>query len=194
MSIHVRVTELPASVQAALKGVDYGARDIEIIPTEEMDMSSSATWKGARGFVCMVNLVTGDRRTLTGDWGGQNPFDAKPVDTDQTVYPLPPTGMVIRGQTGYPRTLARIYVHPSLMSGNLLPASDAEGPTQAQLNALYCFGHIKGGQYRRDEMRRRHVTQSDVDECVARGWIKVNRAGAGQITTEGKNALGSFRY
>jgi hypothetical protein len=191
--MHVKVNELPESVQSALKDVAYGGQDIEVIASEEMDMSSSATWKGARGFVTMVNLITQQSKTLNGDWGGQNPFDAKAVDTDQKPYPLPPNGVVIKGQTGYPRTLARIYVHPSLMAGNLLPASEQDGPTEPQLHALYCFGCIKGGQYRRDEMRRRNVTPADVDSLVARGWAKVNKAGAGQITTEGKNALGSWR-
>ena len=53
---------------------------------------------------------------------------------------------------------------------------------------LYCFAAIKGGEYRRDEMRRRNVSAATVDSLVERGYLKRNRAGATQITTQGKNA------
>lgn len=63
--------------------------------------------------------------------------------------------------------------------------------TDADQQALYCFVAIKGGEYRRDEMRRRGVTEEHVNSLVLRGYLKRNKAGATQVTTKGKNARDS---
>lgn len=135
----------------------------------------------------MVNLDTGARKTFIGSWGGSNMFVSSPVDDSDGVGTLPPYGAVIRGSTGYPRTFATIYAHPAAM-GRFLPSGEPDETTDAEQQALYCYVSIKGGEYRRDELRRRNVTDDVIDGLVAGGYLKRNKAGAVQITTAGKNA------
>ena len=114
-----------------------------------------------------------------------------PVDNDNHPYPLPPNGVIILGSVGYPQTSAILHVAPALM-GRMLPAAAVE-VSKEDKDALYCFASIKGGEYRRDELRRRNVRPATVDQLVERGFLKENRAGARQITTAGRNALGDYR-
>lgn len=192
--MHVEVSELNPRVRDALKSVGYGARDIRVEAAESVEARTSAN-DGARGFMLALNLATGESKRFTGDWGGAG-LGRNPIDwTDERVA-IPEHGIVIKGSTGYPRTFATIYAHPSAVGAYLLPSGAADGAdelSELEQQALYCFGAIKGGEYRRDEMRRRGVTPDVVDALVARGYLKRNRAGATQITTRGKNAR-TIRY
>jgi hypothetical protein len=115
-------------------------------------------------------------------------FTANPIDSSPEQLAIPPNGCVIKGTTGYPRTFAWIYAHPQAMGRYLASGAPDEELTDGEQQAIYCFAAIKGGEYRRDEMRRRGVTTATVDGLVQRGYLKRNRAGATAITTKGKNA------
>lgn len=189
--MYVKIAALPQPVQDALASVQYSKGDIEVIPTSEASLADAGS-AGRRAFVTMVNLTSGQSETTWGSWGGPNMFNrSNAVDLDTATYPMPEQGVVIRGSHGHGGVWARIYVHPGML-GRELPAA-AETVSQADLDALYCHGRIKGGQYRRDEMQRRNVSVETVASLVERGLLKSNRAGATQITTEGKNALGEYR-
>lgn len=184
---HVAVKDLAPAVREALASVAYGAQDIRVIPQSTVD-PTVAGGAGMRGFVLILNLDTGKFRTVNGSWGGSNPAVLSPVDVTDEKISLPPNGAVIKGTRGHPRTYATIYAHPSAFSAFLPSGEPGETLTDAEQQAIYCFAAIKGGEYRRDEMRRRNVTQETVTSLVERGYLKRNRAGAVQITTKGKNA------
>ena len=183
--MHATVKELVPAIQAALKSVKYGAKDIRIVAAEQVEVRTTAN-DGARGFMLAVNLDTGERKAFVGDWGGSG-LGRVASDYSDEIVPLPENGVVIKGSMGYPRTFATIYAHPNA-TGRFLPSGDDETLTDAEQQALYCFAAIKGGEYRREEMYRRRVTDVTVDSLVERGYLKRNRAGATQITTKGKNA------
>jgi hypothetical protein len=186
--MHVEVKELSPVVRKALEGVSYGARDIEIIPARTVE-PTVAGGKGQRGFATFINLDTGQSERVMGSWGGSNPWSESPVDGSNEKIAIPINGAVIKGTMGHPRTYAWIYAHPTAVGAYLLPSGeDKETLTDEEQNALYCFGAIKGGEYRRDEMRRRNVRESTVDSLVERGYLKRSKNGATQITTRGKNA------
>lgn len=187
-----KLTDLPDSVRAALKSVDYGRADIRVEVSANVVLSSSGG-KGARHFAILVNLTTGEYRTTWGSWGGQNPFTpGNAVDNDANSYPLPDNAVAIRGaHIGGQPTYAVIHI-PASMTARMLPAPPAE-LTQEEKDGLYCYGSIKGGAYRREELARRRVSAACVDTLVERGFIKRNKAGAGAITTDGRNALGGYR-
>jgi hypothetical protein len=186
--MYIDVRECPPHVRAALEAIGYGARDIELVAAESFSPYSEAG-KGSRGVCVIVNLATGEREQLRGSWGGSNPFARTLVDDSQELVPMPANAAVIKGQTGYPRTFARILVHPDALP-RLLPAAeqDRDALTDAEQQAIYCFAAIKGGAYRRDELARRNVSAATVDDLVARGYLKRARNGATSITTRGKNA------
>lgn len=188
--MHVEVKELSEAVRKALDSVSYGARDIEVIPSYSVS-GQVAGGAGMRGFVLIINLDTGKFEVVNGSWGGDNILSNSPVDSSNEDIPIPPNGAVIRGTRGHPRTFARIYAHPNATGSYLLPEGNATAPellSEVEQQAIYCFAAIKGGEYRRDEMRRRNVTTETVDSLVERGYLKRNRAGSVQITTKGKNA------
>ena len=114
------------------------------------------------------------------------------VDDTSESAAIPVGGCVIKGSTGYPRTFATIYVHPSGM-GKFLPAGSEEELTAEEQQAIYCFCAIKGGEYRREELARRQVSVTCVDSLVSRGYLKRAKNGATSVTTKGKNAR-TVRY
>lgn len=186
--MHIEVKELSPVVRAALKSVGYGAADVRVEATETVSSYSGAN-QGQRGFLLALNLQTGAREGFHGNWGGGGlAAPANPVDAEVSI-PIPEHGIVIKGQQGYPRTFATIYAHPHAVGAYLLPSGEALAElSELEQQAIYCFAAIKGGEYRRDEMRRRGVDAETVDGLVERGYLKRNRAGATQITTKGKNA------
>jgi len=186
--MYIDVRECPPHVRAALEAVGYGARDIALEAAETFSPASEAG-KGSRGFCAIVNLATGEREILRGSWGGSNPFTSSHVDDNRESLPMPANAAVIKGQTGYPRTFARILVHPDALP-RLLPAGadDRESLSESEAQAIYCFAAIKGGAYRREELARRRVSAETVESLITRGYLKRARNGATSITLKGKNA------
>jgi hypothetical protein len=184
--MHIEVKDLHAPLRDALKSCGYGCADVQVVATERVDPYAAGN-DGQRGFAIVVNLDTGARKSMVGSWGGSNMFAASPIDHATEAHELPPNGAVVKGQMGYPRTFATIYAHPSAV-GRFLPSGEDHALSDEAQQALYCFACIKGGEYRRDELRRRRVTDNCVTELVESGHLKRNRAGATSITTKGKNA------
>jgi hypothetical protein len=192
VSEYVSTRDLPAPVQAALKAVGHGRDRIEVIPAESVTLGSSAG-DGRRAFVVLVDLSTGEHRTVWGSWGGPNMFNrSNPVDNDHGAYALPGHGVAITGSAGGGGPVwAQLHV-PASMVARILPGAPREELSQVERDALYCHRSIKGGAYRRDELRRRRVPSSTVDALVERGLLKRNRAGATAITTAGLNAVNGY--
>jgi len=188
---YVEVKTLSPIVRSALDGIDYGARDIQVVPCSSVSLQVCGG-AGQRGFAVLLDLATGASKSFGGSWGGSNMFVSSIVDDSSDSGTLPPGGCVIKGTRGHPRTFATIYVHPSAM-GKFLPSGEAESTTDEEQQALYCYTGIKGGEYRREELRRRGVSSACVDSLVARGYLKRSRNGATQATTKGKNALDRSR-
>lgn len=189
--MYVDVKELSPVVRQALESVRYGGRDIEVIVADTVELRCEGN-KGQRGFALLLNLDTGERKSMQGSWGGSNMFVQSVVDDSTSNAPLPDNGAVVRGTTGYPRTFATVYMNRTGL-GRFLPSGQDEGTSDTEQQALYCFYGIKGGEYRRDELRRRNVSADTVEGLIARGYLKRNKAGATAITTAGKNAADRTR-
>jgi hypothetical protein len=188
MSTHVEVRQLSPALVSALKSIGYGRADIQVIPATSVEIGDAGS-QGRRSFTVGLNLVTGERVRSNGSWGGQNMFARNPTDDGERVD-VPADGVIIKGSSGYGGTFATLYAHPDAVGAFLLPSGEParDELTAEDQHALYCFACIKGGAYRVDELRRRNVSDSAVDSLVERGYLKRNKAGATQITTQGKNA------
>lgn len=191
---YVDTKDLPAPVLEALKAVRYARENIEVRIETTVQLGTMGAGDGRRAFAVLVNMDTGEHVVRYGSWGGINMFDREnPVDNDQHEYALPPDGVAITGSTGgnHP-TYAYLHI-PASMTSRVLTAGPREELPKAELHALYAHGCLKGGEYRRDHLRRHGVPSTVVDDLVTRGLLKRNAAGATQITTAGRNALGNFR-
>jgi hypothetical protein len=177
----VRTDTLPESIRSALKSVEYYAKDIGIQGKETESVMCYTSGDGCRGFVLIVNLETGECKSMQGSWGGSNLFNpTNAVDLNDNEYPMHSGVAVIKGTTGYPRTFASITLHPSNITP-LLPTVDPT-LTDEEKRMLAEFRSLKPA-YRNTKGK-----ESMIASLVSRGYLKQNKAGATQITTEGKNA------
>ncbi len=189
--MYVSVKQLPDPVRDALSALGYGKADIEVRHASTVTLSSGGS-AGRRAFATIVNLTSGSHVTTWGSWGGPNMFVRNAVDSDDTPMSLPPNGVALTGSKGGGGPVFATLHVPASMAERILPAP-AEQLTTPELDALYCYARVRGGQYRTDELRRRRVSPDTIDSLVSRGYLKRNRAGATAITTEGKNAAGDHR-
>ena len=197
--MHIQVKALPESLRRTLSAVAYGARDIEVSPAETFTVQDFGG-DGRRAFIFVVDLKTGRYEAFHGSWGGPNIFDrSNPVDNDATVRPLPEGFAVISGSTGH-GVYASIQVNPKSLAP-LLPAAPAVALSPVEAETLRIYREIRGG--RRDEyltgysaggyrsVTDRRLTFAEVSAALlslsAKGLLKVNKAGATSVTTEGKN-------
>jgi hypothetical protein len=191
--LHLLVKSLPQVIQAQLNTHGYQKADIPVRVTDSVRLNEYGNaGKGSRGFTTIINLDTKEVRTEFGSWGGANPFESRAVDHDETPYALPVNGVVIQGAVGGYGTFGTLYIPQG--SPIEIPKELPVTLTDVEQAALYCHHSIKGGQYRREELRRFGVPQSVVDSLVERGFLKRNTAGAIQITTLGKNSRDGKSY
>lgn len=182
--MHIEVKALPQTIQRALDSIGYRRRDIKVEAKEREYPRQGGG--GERGVTVILNLDTGESRVAYGSYGGANPFQKSADDIE--VITLQPNMAVITGVTGgnHP-VFADIAIHPSNMAA-LLPAGN-EPLSVRELTVLYAFRALKGGDARKRHFAEYKVKQSEIDALEAKGLIKSNKAGAIQITTEGRNAF-----
>jgi hypothetical protein len=182
-SISIKVDTLPDSIRNALKSVEYFKSDVYIEGKETESVMCYASGDGRRGFTLIVNLETGECKTMQGSWGGSNMFNSNnAVDTNDSAYPMHSGIAVIKGSTGYPRTFASITLHPS----NIVPLLPTVDPTLTDDEKYLLAQFVRLKPSYRDTKGK--AAEAMIASLVSRGYLKQNKAGATQITTEGKNA------
>ena len=188
----VATKDLPATLKDALFALGFNRADIAVTAKETFSAALCAN-DGCRGFVCLVNLSTGETVSQKGSWGGANPFEAKIVDRDDARRPLPANFAVILGYEGRGRpTSASITVHPQTIAPGLLAAPAVE-LTEQQREALLNVSRYKPSYraeyFERSGLGKYGAENPTVVDLVAAGLLAVNKAGAISMTTAGKNAL-----
>lgn len=200
--MYVKVRELPDSVQSLLTRIGYGRPDISVSTAPTFSMFCSGG-DGYRESVHVLNLANGEAMSFTGSWGGANmfaPSRSNPVDSDDTPRPILPNMVVVNARQGGGRPVyASLTVAPDTLVP-LLPAPTTD-LTDDEAKLLKVLVGVKPGEYRKqaifgayEGVRRfgRQLTEADYRAIVAslasKGLVKVNKAGAVTVTTEGKNA------
>lgn len=191
MTMTVATKELPAVLRSALKNLGFHRSDIAVRTAEKFSAALCAN-DGERGFICVLNLATGDVKQERGSWGGANIFEAKIVDRDEAKRDLPVGFAVILGYEGGGRPVsASVTVHPQTMAPGLLPAASPELPLTQQA-ALYGVRCLKGGPHRAEHFDRAGLgvygpENEHIKALLAAGLVAVNKAGSVSATTAGKN-------
>lgn len=184
--MYVTVKSLPKEIQHILVTVsNYHKSDIEVKHVETISLGDYGAGDGRRAFTILINLETGEYKNYKGSWGGINMFNLdNPVDTDNSVYPMMAGMLVIKGSVGYPMTYATIYAHRDTA---LLPLESGTKITEKQALILGAIKGLKSGEYRNQRLNELGTRKSDIEELATMGLLKINKAGAVSITTQGKN-------
>lgn len=184
--IYVDASELVPTLKQALKKAGFRGKTVRVIPANSAEIRSSAG-KGRRGIAMAVNVSTGKTSDIAyGSWGGQNPFEKKPLDWDEKPVKIPPNGAIIAGSEGYKGTWVTIYIHPDMVVALLPGDSDV---TKRESYILHLANYKS--DYRKQVYMRNKVTQQEIESLAKRGYLKINKRGAVSITAKGKNARSS---
>ena len=191
MSKHIKVSDLPSSLQAALKSVGFRRADIDVSTATQYYKATSGG-RGSRGFQVVVNLDNGTKTKTVGAWGGYNPF-VTTSDDDRTHADLAPNLAVIDGSEGGNRPVwATLTLHPdnTVLEVPTAPTA-AVNATEAKVLAI--FKGLKSFA-RLPEMERQGISPDILETLVDRGYLKRNKRGATSLTTEGKNLAAATYY
>lgn len=196
--MYIKTNQLPQSLQSALQSLGFNKADIKINAKEFTRLENPAYGDGYQSSVTLVNLETGARQTIEGSWGGSNPWQTREnaqVDGmgNQNEVPLiAGLSAVVKAQRGgnHP-TSATIEVHPNTLL-KLLPASEVQ-LTETQKGILKIIrSYTSAG--RKDEFQRSNLgtygpEHPEIKILSEQGFLKITKAGAISITTEGKNMI-----
>lgn len=186
-SMYARVKDLPPTVQGVLRSVHYAKADIRV-EVEESVSAPHAYGKGHRGQIVMLELSTGRTQASVGSWGGDNPFESRPVDTGGES-PLPPGYAALTSSlTGH----WTLHLNPQNVAA-LLPSAGGEVTArEGYLLGVFRLNTV-GRKYEWERHRGHGPTEGEIASLASRGFLKVNRAGAVSLTTEGKNVSEKHR-
>ena len=190
--MQVRVSELPETLQEALRAVDYHAKDVRVEARESVCVQVFAN-DGARAICSAVNLETGGRNLQFGSWGGPNPYEQRQLDSDRRDHAIPVNGAVILGETDWRRKtpFVTVYIHPDNFA-KLIPEKLEISLKQKFLLTLYRDHNSAGRKCELERLPPSFPVETINQELETLKLIKRNKRGAISLTTEGKNAAGDY--
>ena len=182
--MYTLVKDLPETIQTALESINFHKKDINIEIKEKVCVQSMGG-NGYRNFSVIVDIVSGECKTLKGSWGGANPWNNNNrIDLDDQQYTIPENICVILGREGGScPVMASITMSPKNIVPGLLP--EKSSLTKEEINILEIFKGIKAS-YRKEYLIGKNEL---VNKLVDGGYLKKNANGATQITTLGKNQI-----
>jgi len=180
--------DLPQGIRNVLKEVDYGRRDIRVIPSNTYSPVDPGG-EGRRGFTAVVDLGTGRYKLEWGSWGGANMFNPKnQVDLDDKNYPIPMNGAVVKGFIGG-TPYASVYVNPDNLQ-KLLPSETQVELSEDEKKALKIIKSYKAGSrgeaFGREGLGKYDPKNPIIVKLLGEGLVKLTGVGL-QITLSGKN-------
>ena len=187
----VQVSQLPVTLQKALKSANFTGKDIEVKTAESVNISQGG-YQGKQAFASIVNLSTGQFVTTKGSWGGPNMFNpGNIVDNHDKREALEPNVCAITGYIGW---IAEIHMHP--FNINTLIAAPTVELTQNEKQVLYgyCRYSAQGKKHMFERLNWSDAKKTEVLKALeSKGMVKLNKAGAASVTTEGKNVAQSLK-
>lgn len=192
--MYVDVKDLPEPLRGIVRRAS-GQKNIAVVVRDHFN-SPGSYGKGFRGQVVVVNLETGDTQYEVGSWGGANPFRQSPIDSPGGPSPLPPGFAALTAG----RKHWTLHLNPANVA-KLLPApAESHELTLREMWLLWTF-HARTSAGRKDEWESSRYdnpiggapSAGELEQLARKGVISINRAGAAQITTLGRNVIGDVR-
>lgn len=191
--VYSKVKDLPETIQSALSSLGYTRADIELEVKESVSPFIGGG-DGYRGFCCILDIVTGERDVKLGSYGGSNAFNpGNQVDCDTAYYKIPANTAVIKGSSGGGKS---VFATITFSPGNIIKALGAKPDVSPRDKWILSVIKRYTSAGRKEEFRRNNdiPTLADLKRLEGLGFLKVNKAGAAQITTEGKNVVSGLTH
>ena len=197
--MYVKVKDLPDHIRRACKLLGHNRESINCVRVNEVSKLYHGN-TGARGVFRLVSIESGVLETVYGSWGGPSYLTisvwltGNPVDEFEGNVELPDGIVALKGSTGH-LNLLTLYASESTMA--MLPQGQTEELTSIEKVVLYAHASLKGGKYRKEFYQRHRMTAAQLDltlsSLAGKELIKINKAGASSITTNGRNAIDGVR-
>jgi hypothetical protein len=191
--MYIPVKDLPDCVKNQIKSLGHKRSDINCHRVESVSPQYIAN-DGSRGVFSLVNILTGEKQTTYGSWGGPNMFVNPVVDACESDLVIPNNWVALKGSSGN-LNLLTLYANEVTLTP-LLPEETEPLPVKEHI-VLWAHRSLKGGKYRMDYYREHKMTASQIELTIAslvgKGLLKVNKNGASTITTNGRNAASNLR-
>ena len=191
--MYVNVKGLPDHIKRACKLLGHNRESINCVRVNEVSKVYHGN-TGSRGVFSLVGIESGVLETVYGSWGGPNCLVSSPVDEFEGNVKLPDGIVALKGSTGH-LNLLTLYASESTMA--MLPQGQTEELTSIEKVVLYAHASLKGGKYRKEFYQRHRMTAAQLDltlsSLAGKELIKINKAGASSITTNGRNAIDGVR-
>lgn len=178
---------LPECAKAALKELGFHGSTVslEIVPDCVIDLHSHCCFEGNRAFTILINLGTGEYKSLTGSFGGANPYSKTIVDdTEGKKFTIPEGMMTIKGEIGGMGSFAMVYLRPDNVVPGMLSCPAIDDRTYRVL-----VPHRIAGIYKREALRG--VTAQETASAVVAGYLAKKGRGIG-LTVNGRNAIEKY--
>lgn len=181
--IHIDLSKADPTVQQICRAAfpSYGGRTLKI-RVSESEIHLDSSWSGgSRSLYVAVKLATLEAQAPTVDTS--NPFTAANRATAK-----PQNGVVIVEHSMFCGKDAGLTIHVNpLDAAPMLPASTVElDPYDRKV--LNAIAGLKSGPYRQEALAAIPDCAARIVALVEKGLLKQNKAGAVQITVEGRNA------
>ena len=185
--MYVPVKTLPDCLQSVLKSVGYYGADLKV-ETAEVFTPTGAYGDGYRALTVALDLNTGESKQTTGDYGGGWGITAQDRAAQNNEQVKIPEGAIFLSVQSGPKVFVTAYAAPS----TFVPYLPKEKIEVSYLEKCVLFAHrAYKSSYRQEYYNEKGI--SDVGPLIAslavKGFLKVNKAGSSQITTEGKNLV-----
>lgn len=193
--IYLEPNQLPEMVRNAISEAGCPVRTSIPCYVSETESMHATSGDGCKGFATLINLDTGETRTVWGSWGGGNPFargEHDSVDADTSERPLPPHGCIVKGYIGGSSGgRASITIHPD-RAAKLLPEAFSVSERDQLLLGVYGAFNSRGRTKYFERHPENRPTQAELESLAARGFIKLAKNGAITITPAGRNNRGKY--
>jgi hypothetical protein len=188
--MYYQVKDLPDTLQSNLKALGYHKKDLQI-KTSDTFTPDTAYGDGYRAMSVAINLSSGESKTTVGDYGGGFGSKAQDQAALNNSKVTIPEGIVFLSIQSGPHMFVTAYAHPSTFA-LLLPKSEITLPLEEEC-VLFSHRAYKSS-YRSEYYNQKGISNvaEIVQKLASKGFLKINKAGSSQITTEGKNMVEKY--
>lgn len=184
------VSQLPAHIVLDIKHAGYNRNTIRVNVSEDYSISGGGASAGERSLVLVLNK-SGVVNTYRGDWGGGSIFVQRAADTDDRRRKIEDGHFIFKGIEGGSRPMYATLTINAHDAATLQPKTST-AITDQEREVIRVINGLKPS-YREQGMRERKLgfysaTNPLIASLVAKGCVKVNRAGAISLTVAGRCA------